>query len=325
MSMKRKFLFLSVLFGLSFMSFILGWLFAVSVFPGRIPELSLPPGGGNQFKGFPTSPQETPSSSIDQKASPNKASQKEAGSKKEPFINSSLFKEMRDSVLLLFNPYAIGGLDKKDTILNDSSPYIHKSKKTVQLKADLKSVPESDLESDKKSLSASLSSSTSPQALLKKTDSALVSAPNKSKTKLSQPELLRPKKSDSFLKQKISALEASFNSIQFKPFVPKIQQVYDEKNKEQLLSIEKQQDFFKSNGKFSFLVNVFSEEDKALEYIKKIKEEYPLWSFLLKAHGDHIRIYLGPFTSKKSADSFKKGLPVPYPFPSLEYLEEVGL
>lgn len=324
MSMKRKFLFLSVLFGLSFMSFILGWLFAVSVFPGRIPELSLSPGGENQLKGSPTSPQTAPSSSIDQKVSPNKASQKEqsnqkqAGGEKEPFINSSLFKEMRNNILLLFNPYAvIGGLDKKDMILNDNSPYIHKSKKTVQLKnlkADLKSVPDSDLESNKKSLSAPLSSSTSPQA-----------APNRSKAKLSQPELLQPKKSNPFFKQKTSALEESFNSIQFKPFVPKIQQVYDEKNKEQLLSIEKQQDFFKSNGKFSFLVNVFSEEDKALEYIKKMKEEYPLWSFLLKAHGDHIRIYLGPFTSKKSADSFKKGLPVPYPFPSLEYLEEVGL
>jgi len=307
MSMKRKFLFLSVLFGLSFMSFILGWLFAVSVFPGRIPELSLSP-GGDQFKGFPTSPQTPPSSFIDQKAFPKKANQKEAGSEKEPFINSSSFKEMRDNILLLLNPYAIEGLDKKNTILNDSSPYIHKSKKTVQLKTD------SDLESDKKTLSAPLSNSTSPQA-----------TPNKSKAKLSQLELLQPKKSDPFFKQKISTLGENFNSIQFKPFVPKVQQVYNEKNKEQLLSIEKQQDFFKSNGKFSFLVNVFSEEDKALEYIKKIKEEHPLWSLLLKAHGDHIRIYLGPFASKKLADSFKKELPVPYPFPSLEYLEEVGL
>ena len=34
---------------------------------------------------------------------------------------------------------------------------------------------------------------------------------------------------------------------------------------------------------------------------------------------------LGPFNSKKEALDFKKDLPMPYPFSSLEYLEKVGL
>ena len=120
-------------------------------------------------------------------------------------------------------------------------------------------------------------------------------------------------------------LKQKKTSIRLSSFFQEIQKKYDEKNKEQLLSIENQQDLFKSSGQFSFLVNVFSDEEKAFEYIKKIKQKYPFWSFLLKVHGDHIRIYLGPFNSKKEALDFKKDLPMPYPFSSLEYLEKVGL
>ena len=123
------------------------------------------------------------------------------------------------------------------------------------------------------------------------------------------------------LKQK----NPSTQSLKLNPFLQKVQKAYDKKNKEQLFSIENQQEFFKPSGKFSFLVNVFSKEEKAFEYIEKMKKEYPFWSFLLKSHGDHIRIYLGPFVSKKEALKFKKELPLPYPFSSLEYLEEVGL
>ena len=106
------------------------------------------------------------------------------------------------------------------------------------------------------------------------------------------------------------------------PQLKKIREDFFKKNKEQLLAIESQQKFFKSNGKYSFLVNVFSTQDEALEYFGKIKERYPLWSFLMKAYTDHIRIYLGPFASKELALEFKNNLSVPY---SLDYLEEVSL
>ena len=89
--------------------------------------------------------------------------------------------------------------------------------------------------------------------------------------------------------------------------------------------IETNQKFFKTNGKFSFMVNVFSDQDKAFNFIKEMKKQYPLWSFLLKIQKDHIRVYLGPFPSKELAEEFKKSIPHPTPFSSLEFLEEVSL
>ena len=109
------------------------------------------------------------------------------------------------------------------------------------------------------------------------------------------------------------------------PELQKIQEDYDKKNMEQLLIIEKAQKFFKSDGNFSFLLNVFSTQDKAFEYVENMKEQYPMWSFFMKAHEDHIRIYLGPFPARELALEFKNALPVPNSFSSLEFLEEVGL
>ena len=109
------------------------------------------------------------------------------------------------------------------------------------------------------------------------------------------------------------------------PELKKIQEGYDKKNRAQLALIEQEQKFFKTTGKFSFMVNVFSDQEKAFKYINQMKKQYPLWSFLIKAYKDHIRIYLGPFPSKKLAEEFKKALPHPSPFSSLEFLEETSL
>ena len=222
---------------------------------------------------------------------------------KESFINSPLYKEMRDNMLVLFDPYAMDQLHRKDTVLNQKNSYIHKDKKTIQLK---KSLQKSTTEADNKKTSLLVNS-----PLLKR--------------KGLQDSSSKQNSSDLLLKKEKTSLMKKFEDIHLDPFLQKLQKSYNEKNREQLLSIEKQQKFFKSSGKFSFLVNVFSEEEKAFEYIEKIKKEYPFWSLLLKAHGDHIRIYLGPFVSKESAMEFKKELPLPYPFSSLDYLEKVGL
>ncbi|MCY4321328.1 MAG: SPOR domain-containing protein [Bdellovibrionaceae bacterium] len=109
------------------------------------------------------------------------------------------------------------------------------------------------------------------------------------------------------------------------PKIKALQERYNKKNKEQLLAIEKEQKFFKTNGKFSFMINVFSDEKKAIQYINQMKGQYPLWSFLLKANKDHIRVYLGPFPSKKLAQEFKDSLSNPTPFSSLEFLEEFSI
>ena len=73
------------------------------------------------------------------------------------------------------------------------------------------------------------------------------------------------------------------------------------------------------------MVNVFSSQEKVSKYVNQMKKQYPMWSFLIKAHKDHIRVYVGPFPSKKLAEEFKKALPRPSPFSSLDFLEEVSL
>ena len=126
-------------------------------------------------------------------------------------------------------------------------------------------------------------------------------------------------------KPELSEKPALPSPQRLEPKLQTLQKTYDKKNKEQLLLIEKEQKFFKINGKFSFMINVFSEEDKAFEFVKQMKKQYPLWSFLLKIHRDHIRVYLGPFSSKELANEFKNSIPKPHPFSSLEFLEEVSL
>lgn len=106
-------------------------------------------------------------------------------------------------------------------------------------------------------------------------------------------------------------------------FLEQIQIEYDEKNKKQFQAIPKEQNIFARDGNFSFLINVFSEKKKAEDYFEEVKEKYPLWSFFLKAHKDHVRIYLGPFSSRQKALEFKQTQALPVLF-SLEFIEEVS-
>ena len=99
---------------------------------------------------------------------------------------------------------------------------------------------------------------------------------------------------------------------------------YDKANREQLSAILESQNNFTMKGRFGFLINIFSNEEEAEEYVKKMKADYPLLSFLIKIHSNHIRIYLGPISSKEKALEFRKKIPQPQPF-SLDFLEEVSL
>lgn len=99
---------------------------------------------------------------------------------------------------------------------------------------------------------------------------------------------------------------------------------YNKVNRARLLSISKQQTDFVLNGEYSFLVNVFSGEKKALEYIEKLQNKYPLWNFFIKLHKGNIKIYLGPFTSREKALNFMRLAPTPPPFPNY-FLEQQAL
>ena len=103
-----------------------------------------------------------------------------------------------------------------------------------------------------------------------------------------------------------------------------LQKKYDKQNRRQLNNIQGQQDFFSAEGKFSFFVNAFSDQKEAEKYVQDLKKKYPLWSFLIKAHANHISIYLGPFSSKEQALSFKNALLKDGPF-AAAFIEEVSL
>ncbi|MBC6414932.1 MAG: SPOR domain-containing protein [Bdellovibrionales bacterium] len=246
-----------MIFFFSSLSFILGWLLAVFIFPGGI------------FKNEKNITNPPPSKP--------KLSQKQA-------LNTKLFKDIKENIFLIFDPYKIDTLITKNTLLAQKDSSFNKEKEKNNLKVSQKN------------------------------------SPKKIQTKDSKKRIKKP-----FTRNQTTFFSTKESARKKAPLIDPLQAGYDEKNKEQLLSIETEQDFFKREGRFSFLINVFSEEKKAFEYIKQMKEKYPLWSFLLKKQEDQIRIYLGPFVSKEQALEFKKILPIPYPFPSLEYLEEVSL
>jgi len=267
-------------------SFALGWLFAVSIYPD-LRDSSRPSFSQDLSDQPEINSQKNTANSTSQT---NSSLQKEISKKEDSFINSSLFKSMRDNVMIIFDPYEIDRLTKEDTLLKSKNSYINK-----------------DIESKDKEIKT-------------KKKETVVSLPHKKKPR-QKPNLKKDLPTPNPAKQK----SPSTQKLKLESFFQEQEKKYNETNKEQLLAIEKQQDFFKSTGKFSFLVNVFSKEEKAIEYIETMKKDYPFWSFLLKSHGDHIRIYLGPFVSREEALKFKKELSFPYPFSSLEYLEEVAL
>lgn len=104
----------------------------------------------------------------------------------------------------------------------------------------------------------------------------------------------------------------------------KQQEKYDKMNREQLQLISKDQRFFTPKGRYSFLINAFDDEEKALKYIQGLKKKFPLWSFLIKARPRSLKIYLGPFETEKTAAEFIKSIPEPAPFPGY-FLEKTPL
>ena len=237
---------LLLIFICSFMSFLLGWFFAVFMLSG---------------KDF--SQQEEQKAEITEAEDPS------------PFLE-----QIKDNMLFLFDPYRWDQATRKNTLLESQTGYINKKPQNIELKK-----PELFLDN--------------PKAL----------------------SPLKPEK-DNRTEELLSLEPAENLSEPLSPQLKTIQADFFKKNKAHLLAIENQQKFFKSDGKYSFLVNVFSTHDLALKYYIQIKQRYPLWSFLVKAYPDHIRIYLGPFPSKELALEFKNNLSVPY---SLDYLEEVSL
>ena len=96
------------------------------------------------------------------------------------------------------------------------------------------------------------------------------------------------------------------------------------RNKENFLKLTEKETSFSSSGKYSFLINVFSQEKEALAYIKRLKTQFPVWNFFINLDNNiNFRIYLGPFNTKQEAQKFINNLSSK-PFPNY-FLENVGL
>lgn len=264
------------IFLLCFGSFLAGWLTAVFILPRSLPPAEL---SGTDPETMELSKAlEIPSSPKEQETKPPTDTEKSL-----PF-----FEEMKDNIILLFNPYKMDSLIKKNTYLDKNTDGPIKTQKAKAISLKVPSFDKKNKNSTPKSNIQKPSSYSSLQKLV--------------------PLGSRPKKAED---REESVLK-------------KLQKEYDKKNREQFAKIPKDQQFFLINGKFSFLVNVFSEQKPALTYIQSIKEIYPMWSFFIKAYKDHIRVYLGPFASKEKAMEFKKSAPQPLSF-TMDFLEEVSL
>ena len=99
---------------------------------------------------------------------------------------------------------------------------------------------------------------------------------------------------------------------------------FDKLNQKAFYRIKNRQNVFNERGQFSFLINVFSKEEEAMEYVQKLRGQFPLWGFFLKPDQQNLRVYLGPFLTKARAADFIKALPDPKPFPNY-FLETEGL
>lgn len=273
------------IFFLCFSCFLAGWLTAVYILPGNLSQRV-------------SQTLKTDLQSVDKEDSLNPREKKRLEEKseekelKKTTAPLSFLKEMMDNLKVLFDPYKMDSVLKENTHLKENNRSYIKNKTQTQIPL-----------------------KTPHQAVLK----------SQSKEKSSQ-DLNKQGKSLGPLLLESNTLEPppTAEKSQEMEDLKKLQLAYDEKNKEQLLQILKDQKFFSLEGKFSFLINVFSERDKALDYIKDMKDKYPLWSFLIKVHKDHVRIYLGPFQSRERALEFKAQIPPPSPF-SLDFLEEVSL
>ena len=118
--------------------------------------------------------------------------------------------------------------------------------------------------------------------------------------------------------------EKNSNQTEKEKEITRKQKKHDAANRKYLLNIPNNK-LFLLKGRYSFLVNVFSDETKALKYVQSLRRQYPLWNFFIKIYGGGIKIYLGPFTTKQKADNFINTIPKePLPFPNY-FLEKQSL
>ncbi len=289
----RKFYSLLFIFFLCSCCFLAGWLTAVYILPGALFQAD------SQKFDIHGQPGNQPNSLV--KSSKGHLSEtglkeNETGKKIIPF-----FEEMRSNILLLFDPYRMDSTMKKNTYFEKKEASFIKNGADKQIPIKIQEPVQSVVK--KEAVLKNGSNKDSHHSLQVQTDEKKMDNGDSS---LSGKASSETKKDEETL-----ALQ-------------KLQEGYDKKNREQLVKIVGNQKFFTMDGKFSFLINVFFEQDKALDYVKDMKSKHPLWSFLIKGHRDHIRIYLGPFQTKEKALEFKEIIASPSLF-SQAYLEEVSL
>lgn len=274
---------LGYVFFLCFGSFLAGWLTALFILPGKKGLEGGPPAKIQHKKNL---------SVYKSDHMPNHTAESSTVAE-IPF-----FEELRDNIMLLFDPYKMDSLMRKNTFLEDQGGPIkdHSVQKQGRPPVILKKQRTEKGEWSGEQLK------NPPQTFYRDERASLPSIPE-------------PVPDEAPL--------AEGNEIALSP-LKKLQQEYDKKNREQFARLSSGKKVFSVDGKFSFLVNVFSEQDEAMEFFSKMKSQYPSWSFFLKVHKDHIRVYLGPFSSKEKAMEFKKSQPHPLPF-SQDFLEEVSL
>lgn len=103
-----------------------------------------------------------------------------------------------------------------------------------------------------------------------------------------------------------------------------LSQKYKAFNQEGFIKTQGEQKYFSIDGQYSLLINVLSAEKSARDYIKSLKNRFPLWNFFIKPDSPQLRIYLGPFKTKSEALKFIENLPTPSPFPNY-FMEEEGI
>ena len=278
---------LLVIFFLCFSCFLAGWLTAVYILPGKLLQTNQ-----GTFEAVSQIVEKDDSFRSDKQYLSEKQREEDKKNEKvKKFL--PFFEEMVGNIVILFDPYKIDSAVRKNTHLEEIGKFYIKSETKVQIPLKISKMQQENLKyQSEKDRSQDLNTQGElPSPFLSKEDTS------KSSTEVRQNE-------------KVEDLQ-------------KLQAEYDKKNKDQLLRILEDQKFFTMDGKFSFLANAFSKRDKALEYVENIRNKYPLWSFLIKVHKDHTRVYLGPFKSREKALEFKKIVPFP-PF-SLDFLEEVSL
>ena len=191
------------------------------------------------------------------------------------------------------------------------------------LKKQTMETPKQNLKNPAASSDSANSTSSKPKTSLTETIKKTEKTPDITGTKKQVP--VKPPKQS--LDKANSAVEPK-KSLSYNAPKPKTEKAKQKKyhsfNNQAFLKIKGRQAFFTSEGKYSFLINVFSQEKPALEHIKNLKNRFPLWSFFIKPDRNHLRVYLGPFQSKKEALDFIKNIPSPTPFPNY-FLEEESI